>query len=229
MTILADELGLVGAAKAGDRMAFDCLVERYETRIFAASCRLLGSADDADDIVQETFLRAFRALGRTNETLNVGAWLHRIALNAGRDLLRRRGQRRELSWEICADRVSELPEDDPLDLVIGAEEQRAIRQALELLPAHYRQALLLRECGGLSSHAIAAIMGVRRSVIKSLLFRSRVAFRKAYQEVVAVPSSPGRPVAGGERPAVPTGQAADMASRDRGKVVASCGGARYAS
>src|SRR4051794_12527523 len=55
MTRSADELGLVGAAKAGDRMAFACLVERYETRIFAASFRLLGSPDDADDIVQETF------------------------------------------------------------------------------------------------------------------------------------------------------------------------------
>jgi RNA polymerase sigma-70 factor (ECF subfamily) len=185
MATSADELAWVDAAKAGDAAAFAHLVARYEARLYAASYRLLGNPDDAHDIVQETFLRAFSALGRTDDALNVGAWLHRIALNAGRDLLRRRSQRRELPWEFYANHAGESPADNPLSAVIGAEERHTVRRALEHLAPRYREALVLREFGGLSSRAIGARLGVPQETIKSLLFRSRVAFRKAYQEAVA--------------------------------------------
>ena len=182
----------IARARAGDRAAFAALVARYERRIYRFLCRRLGNADDAADLTQETFLKAYCALARTGPDLNVSAWLHRIALNASLDLWRRRrrlgrlpsepwdGAVREPTWERA---------DDPEERVLGHETQRAVWRALLAMAPRNRQALLLREFEGLSCAEIGAIMGVSARAVKARLYRAREEFRARY---LALETSPER-------------------------------------
>src|SRR5919202_448754 len=86
----SEEAAWVARARTGDRGAFAEIYARYERRIYAFVYRTMGNPEDACDLTQETFLKAYRALDRTNDELNVNAWLHRIAANTCLDVLRRR-------------------------------------------------------------------------------------------------------------------------------------------
>src|SRR5919202_5058084 len=95
---LSEQAAWAARARAGDRAAFAELYARYERRIYSFVYRTMGDHDDAAELTQETFLKAYRALGNTDDELNVNAWLHRIAANACTDVLRRRRRGRRLSW-----------------------------------------------------------------------------------------------------------------------------------
>lgn len=181
LVVTSEETGWVARAKAGDQAAFASLFARYERRIYAFSYRMMGDPDDAFDLTQETFLKAFRALDKTDEELNVNAWLHRIASNACMDVLRRRQRIRWLPWEGPKhERASSTPEDDPEGALIGNETQRTVQRVLDKMAPRNRQAMVLREYEGLSCEDIGEIMGVSRSAVKSILFRGREEFRKLY-------------------------------------------------
>ena len=161
--------------------SFEAIVARYERPIYAFLRRMSGSPEDAADLTQETFLKAYRAIERTGDDLNVGAWLHRIAGNTCRDLLRRRKRIAWSSWDFAA---YELPstrrDDDPEALLLGAETQQRVRQVLLTLSPRQRQALILREYAGLSCAEIGAQLGVSEGAVKAILFRAREEFRKRY-------------------------------------------------
>jgi RNA polymerase sigma-70 factor (ECF subfamily) len=181
MVMTTEETAWVARAKAGDQAAFASLFARYERRIYAFSYRMMGNPDDAFDLTQETFLKAFRALDKTDKELNVNAWLHRIASNACMDVLRRRQRIRWLPWEGSKhDRASGVLEDNPEGAVIGDETQRIVQRVLDKMSPRNRQAMVLREYEGLSCEDIGDIMGVSRSAVKSILFRGREEFRKLY-------------------------------------------------
>lgn len=178
----SDEAVWVARAKAGDQAAFAALFTRYERRIYAFIYRMMGNADDAADLTQDTFLKAYRALDKTDEDLNVNAWLHRIASNTCMDVLRRRQRIRWLPWEGAKhDAPSSRAEDHPEDTLIGDETQRVVQRVLGQMSTRNRQAMVLREYEGLSCEDIGEIMGVSRSAVKSMLFRGREEFRKIYQ------------------------------------------------
>jgi RNA polymerase sigma-70 factor (ECF subfamily) len=188
MVMATEEASWVARAKAGDQAAFAELFARYERRIYAFVYRMMGNPDDAFDLTQETFLKAYRALDKTDEELNVNAWLHRIASNACMDILRRRQRLRWLPWEGTKhDRVSTQREDDPEDTLIGDETQRSVAQVLQAMSPRNRQAMILREYEGLSCEDIGEIMGVSRSAVKSILFRGREEFRKLYVQLEGQP------------------------------------------
>lgn len=188
MTMTADETVWVAQAKAGDQAAFAALFTRYERRIYAFVYRMMGNADDAADLTQETFLKAYRALEKTDADLNVNAWLHRIASNACLDVLRRRQRLRWLPWEHSKhDAPSSRAEDDPVATLVEDELQRAVQRVLDRMSARNRQAMILREFEGLSCEDIGEIMGVSRSAVKSMLFRGREEFRKLYQTAEGQP------------------------------------------
>ena len=94
-----DEAAWVERAKAGDKAAFEAIFQRYERQIYSFIYRMMGDADDAYDLTQDCFVKAYRALSGTSDDLNVSAWLHRIASNACLDVLRRRQRLRWLPWE----------------------------------------------------------------------------------------------------------------------------------
>jgi RNA polymerase sigma-70 factor (ECF subfamily) len=177
-----DEAALVRRARAGDPAAFAALVERYQGPIYAFTYRMLGNRDDAADLAQDTFVKAYRALGRTNETLNISAWLFRIASNACLDVLRRRQRWRWLPWE--GPRHDHLllssPADDPERQALSQETQLLVQRVLGRMAPRYRLALLLREVEGLSCQEIGQILGLGGSATKSLLFRAREDFRRCH-------------------------------------------------
>ena len=184
----SEEAHWVMRAKAGDQAAFAALYERYERRIYGFLYRMLGDADDAADLTQETFLRAYRALDKPGMDLDVSAWLHRIAANACLDVLRRRRRLHWLPWERREhDARSSGREDDPAGLVLGDETQRAVRRVLAGMSPRHRQALLLREYAGLSYAEIAAVMGVSPAAVKQRLFRGREEFRARYRRLEGCP------------------------------------------
>lgn len=174
----ATEATWVVRAKAGDREAFADIFRHYRPRIHAFCYHLLGNAADADDLTQETFLRAYRALDHTADGLALSAWLYRIASNACTDLLRRRRTARWLPWEDHShDRPVVRREDDPEAALLDAEAQRAFGTVCQAMSPRNRQALLLRAREGYSVEQIGAQLGITTPAVKSLLFRARGEFR----------------------------------------------------
>jgi RNA polymerase sigma-70 factor, ECF subfamily len=179
---MTEESHWVARAREGDAAAFAMLYDRFERRIYAFTYRMMGNPDDAFDLTQETFLKAYRALDKTDATLNINAWLHRIASNACMDVLRRRQRLRWLPWESSKhDRASARREDNPEPTLLGDETQRAVARTLQAMSARNRQALILREYEGLSYQEIAAVFGITLLAVKSLIFRARAEFRERYQ------------------------------------------------
>ncbi|RIK46334.1 MAG: RNA polymerase subunit sigma-24 [Chloroflexi bacterium] len=172
----------VSRAKEGDQAAFEAIVQRYERQIYSFVYRMMGDADDAYDLTQDCFVRAYKSLSSTNHELNVSAWLHRIASNACLDVLRRRQRIRWLPWDpVKHDGMLEAhASDDPERLAVARETSSSVQDVLNRMSPRNRLALVLREYEGLSCEEIGDIMGLSRSAVKSVLFRGREEFRKLY-------------------------------------------------
>src|SRR5918997_3444381 len=113
----------VSRAKEGDQAAFEAIVQRYERQIYTFIYRMMGDPDDAYDLTQDCFVRAYRSLGNTSADLNVSAWLHRIASNACLDVLRRRKKIRWLPWDMSKHEhlLGSHPSDDPERTTVSQE------------------------------------------------------------------------------------------------------------
>jgi len=185
VAVPVDEATWVGRAKEGDQAAFEVIFQRYERQIYGFIYRMMGNAEDANDLTQECFIRAYRALAQTSPDLNVSAWLHRIASNACLDVLRRRQRIRWLPWESHKHEhlLHGKPLDDPERNAISNETQVTVQRVLNLMSARNRMALVLREYEGMSCEDIGEVMGLSRSAVKSVLFRGREEFRKVYRTV----------------------------------------------
>jgi RNA polymerase sigma-70 factor (ECF subfamily) len=179
-----DEAMWVSRAKEGDQAAFEAIFQRYERQIYGFIYRMMGNPEDANDLTQECFIRAYKALPQTSD-LNVSAWLHRIASNACLDVLRRRQRIRWLPWESHKHEhlLHGKPLDDPERNAISQETQIVVQRVLSQMSPRNRMALVLREYEGMSCEDIGEIMGLSRSAVKSILFRGREEFRKIYRTV----------------------------------------------
>jgi len=176
----AHEMAWVERARHGDIVAFESLLRRYERQIYGFTYRMMGgNAADADDLTQETFIKAYRALPRTADVLHVSAWLHRIAANSCRDELRRRKRARCQAWDpILHDPVAhDGPEENPEALMIQKEADEQVQAVLNRMKPRNTQALALREYLGMSCEEIGAVMGISHKAVKSTLFRAREEFR----------------------------------------------------
>jgi RNA polymerase sigma-70 factor (ECF subfamily) len=177
MTYEAVMLGQVRPTTAELR-ALDDLFERlyatYNRPLYNYIYRLVGNWEQAEDLTQEVFLKAYNALGRLPADANHRAWLYRIATNASYDVLRRR---RLIQWLpfFENDRASEF--DDPARYTADA---LAVQAALQRLPADQRTSLLLYVCDHFSTEEIAEIMGCSRGAVKTRLFRARERFRQIF-------------------------------------------------
>lgn len=176
---------LVQKCKGGDRGAFEILVVKYHRQIIALCYRLTGERESAEDLAQEAFLKAFRAIGSFREDSSFYTWLYRIAVNVC--LTYRSSHERKLaeaairesgndenSMPLEFGATEQTPEKRVLQKELGAE----IRKALEGLPDDFRSALLLREIDGLSYEEIAEILDVPPGTVKSRIFRGREELKK---------------------------------------------------
>ncbi len=168
------------AAQRGEVPAFAELVHRYRDRHVRFAIRLLGSRDDAEDVLQSVFLRAYRHLDRCDEPAKFGSWLHRIVVNECRTFAARRGAR-ELRLvrdeEIMISLADEKPETD---LGLRAEIQRA----LATLPHDLREAFLLKHVEDLSYDEMADLTGVGESALKMRVKRACARLREQLEGVV---------------------------------------------
>ena len=171
--VTAEDRLLVERARDGDQRAFAELVRRHQDRVFRFVLRMTGSRDEAMDLTQDTFMKAWQALPRWQPQAQFRTWLFQIARNGSLDLLRRRG------------RVEFVPIDEGLAVAandLAPDELLEIRQqydrldvALRSLPAEHREILLLREVEGLSYAEMAIALETQEGTVKSRLARARVA------------------------------------------------------
>lgn len=165
---------LVAAVLAGDVSAFDTLVQRWNRKIQGAAFRVLGSDDEARDVSQEAFLKAFRGLGGFKREARFSSWLYQITLNLCRDKLRRRKGRAALSLEDLADAGEPALREGPaaLEALETRDVARAVAAAIETLSEEQREVVVLKEYEGLTFPEIAGVLGVPLSTVKTRLYRA---------------------------------------------------------
>jgi RNA polymerase sigma-70 factor (ECF subfamily) len=164
---------LVEACQAGEACAFDILVARWEDRIRGAAFRFLGSEEEARDVAQEAFLKAYRALDGFKREARFSSWLYQIATNLCRDRLRRRRTRATVSLEALEEAGPVMVETRP-----GAHERllerdlaQAVRRAIHALPEEQREVVILKEYQELTFLEIAQALDVPVSTVKTRLYR----------------------------------------------------------
>ncbi|MGH2346098.1 MAG: RNA polymerase sigma factor [Chloroflexota bacterium] len=172
---------LVIAFKGGDVRAFDALFARYSRPIFGYIYRSVGAAALAEELTQEVFLKVFQHLRRTGENVSVRAWMYRVATTTCIDA-HRAVTRRPVLVDDAAALMSAPGGIDPAERHLERERQREVRSALDALPAHYRQALVLRQLQGLAYAEVAEALGISVEAVTSLIHRARHAFRAAYAQ-----------------------------------------------
>jgi RNA polymerase sigma-70 factor (ECF subfamily) len=180
----SDDVSLVHAAKGGDMEAFEELVRRHTTLIFRVAMHSVSSREEAEEVVQDTFLKAFVHLQQFEERARFSTWVTRIAVNTA--LMRLRGLRRAntISLDEETDEGFSLAEKvadwrpNPDQLYSQAELRFILQQALALLSPSYRVVFLLRDVEGISAGETAEMLGQSISSVKARLFRARLQLRK---------------------------------------------------
>ena len=172
--VAAEDADLVGRARAGDQLAFARLFEQYHAPILNYLHRMVSDRALAEDLTQDTFVKAYNALPGTRPDLAFKAWLYRIATNTAISHLRRR---KIVQWvPFLADH--DRPGDESIERTVT--NQTDIERALAKLPKHYSAVLLLRHYQGLSLAETASALDITENAAKLRLFRARKAFAQVY-------------------------------------------------
>lgn len=177
----ATDDALIAAVARGDEAAFARLVQRHSARALAVATRFLGSANDAEEVVQEAFWRAWNGAARWRPgAAAFSTWLHRVVINLCIDRERRAKLRRFLSLETAPEVAAPVIAVD--DRMAASGELRAVLADIRRLPARQRAAVLLAGSGEHSNAGIAAALGVSEKAAESLLVRARRSLRASLRE-----------------------------------------------
>jgi RNA polymerase sigma-70 factor (ECF subfamily) len=180
----------VALARDGDQEAFRSLVERYSRYVFSVAYRLTGSVEDAEDVVQNAFLKAHRQLSRFEARADFKTWLHRITVNCAIDLIRSR-RHREIGHDPADLEAGTTPASPseavpgPDRLMLSAEIRDRLREGLTQLTPSERAAFTLRHVEGLSIREVASAMGLKTEAAKNSIFRAVRKMRVALEPFVA--------------------------------------------
>jgi RNA polymerase sigma-70 factor (ECF subfamily) len=175
VTASPSDAEVVGKVLVGDVEAFAILVDRYQHAFAAYATQMIGSPDEAADVIQESLVRAFRFLGRCQDPANFKAWLFRIVSNQCKTYVARVSGKRSVSLENAGDLEAA---DDPAREAAVADLRRRVREALLDLPADQREALLLKYVEGLSLAEMAETLSVSVPALKMRLLRGREGLRE---------------------------------------------------
>jgi len=164
---------LIEACREGETSAFDVLVDRWEDKIRGAAWRVLGSEEEARDVAQEAFLKAYRGLAGFKREARFSSWLYQIALNLCRDRLRRRRTRAAVSLEELEEAGPVLVEPRPgaHEMALRNDLAGAVRRAIASLSEEQREVVILKEYEGLTFLEIAQALDVPVSTVKTRLYR----------------------------------------------------------
>jgi len=177
---------LISHLQAGDEAAYETLVRRYGGRMLSTARRFFSCEQDAADAVQDAFVSAFRAIGKFHGQSQLATWLHRIVVNSC--LMRRRSRDRHPTvaiesllpqFDAVGHHLHRIPAayDSPFDQLATSEIRSKIREAIDRLPAAYREVLMLRDIEQLDTETTASILKLSIAVVKTRLHRSRQALR----------------------------------------------------
>ena len=183
------ELELVRRAAGGDEDAFRTLVDRHGRRVFRLACRITREPSAAEDIVQETFMRAHRALHRFDGRASFATWLHRIATNASLDALRQGRSRHEVPYDSTLGELDPMPsaEPDPERQARSSDVRAALAGAIATLTPNERLAFVLRHFEGCSTAEIGERLGTGSIATRQAVFRAVSKLRRALSPFVEEP------------------------------------------
>jgi RNA polymerase sigma-70 factor (ECF subfamily) len=174
---------LVRLTLGGDVTAFEQIILRYEGRVMTVAARLLGGKDDARDVAQEVFLRAFKYLHRLDLQKPMEPWLIQITINACRDAARQRQRRRDTFVDI--DGPETIDESaNPYTDVAREQERLILQKALDTLPEKERLAILLHDVEGLSTAEVASLLHSSETTVRSQVSRGRLRLKAAINRLM---------------------------------------------
>lgn len=172
--------------ESGDLAAFEELVNRYEAKVYHLALRLTGNREDAEEVLQDTFLQVYEKIRTFREEAAFSSWLYRVTANFAYMKLRRRRSRPQVSFEDVmpyfegghlAEQITDWS-GRPDDEAVRAEAQRIILEAIDELPPKNRTVFVLREMEGLSNAEVAEVLGITVPAVKSRLHWARLFLRK---------------------------------------------------
>lgn len=185
---------LVDRVRAGDKQAFDMLVAKYQRRLMRLLSRIMHDPSEAEDVVQETFIKAYRALRHFRGDSAFYTWLYRIGINTAKNFLATQGRRTPPYAEIDADHAEGFNDGDNLRDINTPESMLASKQiahtvnaAMDALPLDLRTAIALREIEGLSYEEISDIMACPIGTVRSRIFRAREVIAEKLQPLLDMP------------------------------------------
>jgi RNA polymerase sigma-70 factor (ECF subfamily) len=187
------DLAFVVKARLGDADAFRALVERHSRPLFRLAFRMTGNQHDAEDVVQESFLRAYRQLGKFDERASFGTWLYRIATNCSLDVMRARKLRAkqeagpEAEHFEMEDPVLSLPSGDPTPerVAMSGEVRERVAEAMNELSTSERTAFVLRHFEGMRMEDISRVLECQPGAAKHSVFRAVQKLRRALEPLVS--------------------------------------------
>jgi len=188
-----DDLRCVAAAREGDSEAFADIVRRYQDRVFNTIYRLLGDYEEASDLTQQTFLRAYMSLDRFEGASRFYTWLYRIGVNAALDERKKRARNpRPMSDSAVLTTADDARRpggssetDDPAEKVLRGEREEAVTRAIASLDELHRSVLVLRDIEGMEYDEISEVLAVPRGTIKSRLHRARLVLKEKLKDLMA--------------------------------------------
>jgi len=181
----------VARACAGETEAFRVLVDRYSRKVFRLAYCMTRNEHDAEDVVQDTFLRAYRRLKQFESRSSFGTWIFRIAVNSTLDLTRKLGRQEQAEqsmqrWEGGTDALAQVPGPEPAPdrLVMNGELKHKVESVLASLSPQVRTAFVLRHYEGMSIEQIGSVLGLRSSATKNSIYRAVQKLRKELEPLV---------------------------------------------
>ncbi|MGC1480333.1 MAG: sigma-70 family RNA polymerase sigma factor [Chthoniobacterales bacterium] len=177
--VAVEDESLIARSREGDLSAFDELITRHRNRVYMVTYSIIRNSEDALDLTQETFIRAWKSLGKLDGNTQFGAWLSRIARNASIDLLRKKQARPQAEFDVgpmSIDAASKTTPAEPERPGLGVERgeiRERFEQALTTLSADHREVIVLKEVEDLSYKEIAEVIGCSIGTVMSRLFYAR--------------------------------------------------------
>lgn len=185
---------LVERVQAGEKQAFDLLVSKYQRRLMRLLSRIVHDPAEAEDVVQETFIKAYRALRHFRGDSAFYTWLYRIGINTAKNFLVTQGRRTPTSTDTDAEQAEVFDDGEhlrdintPESVLASKQIAQTVNAAMDALPIDLRTAIALREIEGLSYEEISAIMGCPIGTVRSRIFRAREVIAEKLKPLLDLP------------------------------------------